>query len=176
MGGKAYNLSQIARKGFPVPEGFCITTKAYDYFMNFLNISGEDRNKEYRIRNGSMPPLLAEVIYNAYHRYLNSTLCAVRSSSPFEDLKSASFAGQYESFLSVGEDTLLHAIKGCWASLWSQKAVEYRKNKGIENENCRMAILLLEMIPAQAAGVLFTEDDMTIEGIWGLGIYWWEEG
>jgi pyruvate,water dikinase len=170
VGGKAFNVSKLSKKGFPVPEGFCVTTRAYEYFMDFNSISEEDEEVCDKIRNGLMPPLLTEYICHAYGEYLKGKPCAVRSSSPFEDLKSASFAGQYESFLNVkGEKALLDAVKGCWASLWGRPAVEYRKKVGIGDENARMAVLIQEMYPARAAGVLFTEEQMIIEASWGLG-------
>jgi len=169
VGGKAFNISRLVRKGFPVPEGFCITTKAYDYFMYLNSISEKDEEISDKIREGMIPPLLAEAICDAYHMHLHNNPCAVRSSSPFEDLKSASFAGQYRSFLNIkGEDALLDAVKECWASLWSRPAVEYRKKMGI-SENLKMAVLVQEMLPATASGVLFTEDNMVLEAVWGLG-------
>lgn len=170
VGGKALNISELARKGFPVPEGFCVTTKAYDYFMDFNSITAEDKEISEKIRKAVLPPLLAEIIWDAYHTYLHDKPCAVRSSSPAEDLKNASFAGQYRSFLNVtGEDALLDAVKECWASLWSRTAREYRKKMGIEEEDIKMAVLVQEMLPAEASGVLFTEDTMIIEAVWGLG-------
>ncbi len=170
VGGKAFNISRLARKGFRVPEGFCITTRAYDYFMDFNNILGEDREISNKIREGVMPLPLAEIICNAYHMYLKSRSCAVRSSSPHEDLKNASFAGQYKSFLNVeGENALLEAVKECWASLWSPSAIEYRKKMEIGDEDIEMAILIQEMCLSKASGVLFTEEKMVIEAVWGLG-------
>ena len=170
VGGKALNILQLSRKGFLVPEGFCITTKAYDCFMEFNSISEDDAGIFDRIRKGIIPPVLAEEICNAYHMYLNGSPCAVRSSSPLEDMESASFAGQYKSFLNVrNEDAFLDAVRECWASLWGQPAVEYRKSKGIEKENIKMAVLVEEMIPATVSGVLFTEDQMILEAVWGLG-------
>lgn len=170
VGGKAFNISQLARKGIAVPEGFCITTKAYECFMDFNDISEKDEDIGEKIRDGLMPLMLAEIIRDVYYKCLNGNPCAVRSSSPFEDLKSASFAGQYESFLNIrGEDALSDAVKKCWASLWSPPAVEYRKKMGIESETIGMAVLVQEMIPATASGVLFTEDQITVEAVWGLG-------
>lgn len=170
VGGKASNISELARKGFPVPEGFCVTTKAYDYFMDFNSITAEDKEISEKIRKAVLPPLLAEIIWDAYHTYLHDKSCAVRSSSPAEDLKNASFAGQYRSFLNVtGEDALLDAVKECWASLWSRTAREYRKKMGIGEEDIKMAVLVQEMLPAEASGVLFTEDQMIIETVWGIG-------
>ena len=169
VGGKAFNISQMVREKIPVPEGFCITVKAYDYFMDFNNITGVREEIGDEIRKGVIPPDLAEVIVDAHRTHLSGNLCAVRSSSPLEDLKSASFAGQYKSFLNVsGENELLNAVKECWASLWSQRAVEYRKKMGIKKD-VTMAVLIQEMVPAEASGVLFTGDQMIIEGVWGLG-------
>lgn len=170
VGGKALNISQMSRKGFVVPEGFCITTKAYDFFIEFNSISEEDTETGDEIRKGVIPPLLEEIIRNAYTQYIGGKPCAVRSSSPAEDLKSASFAGQYKSFLNVqGEDALLDAVKECWASLWNQSVIEYRKKMGIGDEGIGMAVLVQEMYPATASGVLFTEDRMMVEAVWGLG-------
>ncbi len=166
VGGKAFNLSKMARKGIPVPRGFCITTEVYDYFIDFNNISGEESSD--KIREGLMPACLRDIITNAYEKYLNGRACAVRSSSPFEDLKSASFAGQYKSFLNVKGETLPDAVKECWASAWSRPAAEYRKKMGIDGK-VAMAVLVQEMVPAEASGVLFTEDDMVVEAVWGLG-------
>ncbi len=169
VGGKAFNISQMVREKIPVPEGFCITVRAYDYFMDFNNITGVREEIGKKIRKGVMPPDLAEVIVDAYRIHLGGNPCAVRSSSPLEDLKSASFAGQYKSFLNIiGENELLDAVKECWASLWSQRAVEYRKKMGIKKD-VTMAVLIQEMVPAEASGVLFTGDQMIIEGVWGLG-------
>ncbi|MBU7044919.1 MAG: hypothetical protein HXS54_00665 [Theionarchaea archaeon] len=169
VGGKALNISRLSRKGLVVPQGFCITTKAYDFFIEFNSISEDDAEICDRIRKGVIPPVLAEAICNAYHTYLDGSPCAVRSSSPLEDLESASFAGQYESFLNIkGEDALLEAVKECWASLWGQSVVEYRKRMGI-SENTKMAVLVQEMVSATASGVLFTEDQMILEAVWGLG-------
>lgn len=170
VGGKAYNISQLARNGFSVPRGFCVTTKAYQYFMDFNSISEEDEKTSDSIKRGLMPPQLAEIIRDTYHTYLDGSSCAVRSSSPFEDIKSASFAGQYESFLNVqGADALLDAVKECWASLWGRSVIEYRKKMGIRNNGIKMAVLVQEMVPATASGVLFTEDQVVVEAVWGLG-------
>lgn len=169
VGGKALNISRLAREGFTVPEGFCVTTEAYDYFINFNSISEKDEDISDRIRKGLIPQPLSEAIQGAYYTYLSGKPCAVRSSSPFEDLKSASFAGQYKSLLNVEGDALLDAVKECWASLWSLSAVEYRKKIGIGNENIKMAVLVQEIVPAAASGVLFTEDNIVVEAVWGLG-------
>jgi phosphohistidine swiveling domain-containing protein len=168
VGGKAFDISKMAAAGFPVPRGFCITTRAYDYFIDF-NSMEEDEKSSKEIQHGTVPPRLEEAILKAYKEYLDTCPCVVRSSSPFEDSKSASFAGQYKSFLNIeGEKALLDAVTACWASLWDRSAAEYRKKMGI-CEDVKMAILVQEMIPATASGVLFTEDKMIIDAVWGLG-------
>ena len=163
VGGKAFNLSQMANKGVPVPDGFCITTKAYTSFIEYHRIADAEK-----IKSSALPPALEDCIVDAYTTYLHKQPCAVRSSSPAEDLEKASFAGQYKSFLNVcDEKSLLNAVKECWASLWSTPAVEYRKRMGITGE-VSMAVLVQEMVPATASGVLFTEGHFVIEGVWGL--------
>ena len=163
VGGKAFNISRMARAGFSVPEGFCITTKAYDLYITFNQISKGITSD--RIREGVMPPLVSEAIQK--HLDIKGPF-AVRSSSTVEDLKSASSAGQYTSVLNVTRSVLLDAVKECWASLWSSPAVGYRKRMGI-HDNIKMAVLVQEMVPATVSGVLFTGDTMTVEAVWGLG-------
>ncbi len=170
VGGKGANISRLVRAGFTTPGGFCITTTAYDYFCDFNNISTKDGDISAKIRAGTMPPPLAENISAAHERYLEGKPCAVRSSSPQEDLAQASFAGQYTSLLNVvGEEALLDAVKECWTSLWNPAVVSYREKMGIDSQNARMAVLVQEMCPAQVAGVLFTEEQMMVEAVWGLG-------
>lgn len=174
VGGKALNLMKLLQSGFPVPAGFCITTKAFDYFMDFNSIfRTEDENEEEmynKIMDSLMPPSLVEVITDAYHLYLDGKPCAVRSSSPSEDDTYASFAGQFETSLNVpDEDSLIVAIKKCWASLWKENAVKYRERMDKKRIRLSMAVLVQEMIPAQVSGVAFTGENVIIETVWGLG-------
>ncbi|MBU7018244.1 MAG: hypothetical protein HXS44_12110 [Theionarchaea archaeon] len=163
VGGKAFALSQLVKKGFAVPEGFCITTQAFDYFMDYNNIS-LDKDADKVIR-GVVPPLLKKILLNAFKKIKSN--CAVRSSSPLEDLKSTSSAGQYKSVLNVTEDGFLDAVREVWASLWESRAVEYRRKMGI-SDHIKMAVLVQEMVPAEASGVLFIEDTLVIEAVYGL--------
>lgn len=163
VGGKTFNIFKLIRNNINTPKGFCITTKALEYYMDFNNITPENAHK---ITEGEMPPDLKQTIQNAYHTYIDGT-CAVRSSGTAEDLQKASFAGQYQTVLNVGYDTLCDAVKECWASLWSIPAVEYRKHMKIHNAS--MAVLVQDMIPATCSGVLFTGDTITIEAVYGLG-------
>jgi phosphoenolpyruvate synthase/pyruvate phosphate dikinase len=166
VGGKAFNISKMARNGFCIPHGVCITAKAYEYFMDFNEITPEGTKTAEKIQNGIMPPVVKDAIVNAYHKIGGPV--AVRSSSPVEDLEKASFAGQYTSILHIQEDTIIEAVKKCWASLWSTRAVEYRKIHNM-TEPVVMAVLIQEMVPVTASGVMFTGDATTIEAVWGLG-------
>lgn len=155
VGGKGLNLGRTARAGLPVPPGFVVTTEAY-------------RQRE--------EASVAKAVLAAY-RELGGGLVAVRSSATAEDLEGLSFAGQQETFLNVtGETALLEAVRGCQASLFTERAVAYRRAQGIPDEAVAMAVVVQRMVPAEAAGVLFTEDPtdlgagrMLAEGAWGLG-------
>ena len=98
----------------------------------------------------------------------------MRSSATAEDLAEASFAGQQDTFLNVTPDELLEALKACWASLWSERAIAYRETQGITNEGLAMAVVIQEMCEADVSGVLFTvspfsADVSIVESNWGLG-------
>src|SRR5207245_5811743 len=102
---------------------------------------------------------------------------AVRSSATAEDLPGMSFAGQQESYLNVrGADCVLEAVKSCWASLWTARAIGYRARHGIAPDEVSLAVVVQELVPADAAGVLFTANPLTrvrdrvmINAAWGLG-------
>ena len=116
LGGKGASLVRLMAAGLPVPDGFCVTTAAHRAFIVV----------------GRMPEQVAEEVIAAYHR-LGSPAVAVRSSATAEDLPDASFAGQQDSFLNVtGDDELLDAGCRCWASLGNQRAVVYRRERGID--------------------------------------------
>ncbi len=163
VGGKAANLGELIRAGFDVPPGFVLTTEAY----------------RRRGPGGELPPDLAAEVVEAYHALVGDTGAgvAVRSSATAEDLAEASFAGQQETFLAVvGEDALLEAVRGCWASLHSERAVAYRREHGVEELGLGMGVVVQLMIPAESAGVMFTAnptnghtDQVVITASWGLG-------
>lgn len=102
---------------------------------------------------------------------------AVRSSATAEDLPGMSFAGQQETYLNIcGADAVLEAVKKCWASLWTGRAIAYRTRQGISSETVAIAIVVQQMIQADAAGILFTADPVSgmrdrvvISAAWGLG-------
>lgn len=120
-GGKGANLGELVRAGFDVPDGFVVTTAAYDAFVARLGGDLSDRSPAERAElfaSAELPEGLAEAVGQAYSR-LGSPPVAVRSSATAEDLPEASFAGQQDTFLNVsGSQALLEAIRQCWASLW----------------------------------------------------------
>jgi len=154
VGGKGLNLGRLYRANLPVPPGFVITTEAY------------------RRRNDSA----VESAIVAAYRQLGGVV-AVRSSATAEDLQSASFAGQQETILGVEGDTaVLAAVRTCWASLFTERAVAYRRANGIPDETLSMAVIVQRLVDAEVAGVLFTRDPadptaehLLIEASWGLG-------
>ena len=153
VGGKARNLGRLAKHGFPVPPGFVITTEAY-------------RRRD--------DPEVAAAITAAYDRFGGRV--AVRSSATVEDLDEASFAGQQESILGVtGREAVLQAVRHCWDSLHSERAVAYRRASAVDHDGLSMAVIVQRLVEADVAGVLFTRDPagdsnrVVVEAAWGLG-------
>ncbi len=188
-GGKGANLGEMLTLGLPVPNGFCITTQAYaeqisawrlgDLLSPLIDQQRWDAAGSEAANAFSSRPLLeplAREILEAYHR-LGAPAVAVRSSATAEDLAEASFAGQQETALNVGGDgELFEAVRRCWASLWSPRAIHYRHELGIDHLGVSMALVVQEMVPADAAGVMFTVDPVTrrparmlVEAAAGLG-------
>ena len=168
VGGKGLNLGKLARAGFRVPQGFCVTTDAYLVSVQGLSEQNADNLKDLVLA----PELIAEI--RAAYEKLQTATVAVRSSATAEDLAEASFAGQQDTFLNVTSDELLDALKACWASLWSERAIAYRNTQGISDEGLAMAVVIQEMCEADVSGVLFTvspfsQDVSIIESNWGLG-------
>jgi pyruvate,water dikinase len=124
----------------------------------------------------ALPAELEAAILNAY-QHLAASAVAVRSSATTEDQPGASFAGQHETFLNLGSaPEVFSALKRCWASLWSARALSYRERQQIAHSSARMAVIVQQMVPASASGVLFTcdpvtgrRDEMIINASWGLG-------
>ncbi|GAA0937214.1 PEP/pyruvate-binding domain-containing protein [Actinocorallia libanotica] len=160
-GGKAAGLGELIAAGERVPAGFCVTTEAHEA------VRGSPEDGPARLR--------AEIV-GAYER-LGAGPVAVRSSATAEDLPEASFAGQQESFLDVrGADAVVDAVRRCWDSLWTERAIAYREANGIGHASVRMAVVVQRMIHPRAAGVLFTanpvtgcRDEMTVDAARGPG-------
>ncbi len=195
-GGKGVNLSRMARAGFPVPPGFLITISAYQAFVQANGLQAQivaiatDKTKTVEeasvairalFKQGRIPSEVASPIQLAYAELMgiigHASPVAVRSSATAEDLPDASFAGQQESYLNVrGEQALLEAVKRCWSSLWTARALDYRARQGIDPSNVSLAVVVQAMVPAEAAGILFTanpmsgaRDEIVLDAAWGLG-------
>jgi pyruvate,water dikinase len=183
-GGKGAGLNRLIRGGFPVPPGFVISTQAYVEFVEANHLTqtiaaGDAAQLQDRFDAGDIPEDLAESIYAAYRQLSDNghIPVAVRSSATAEDLVEASFAGQQDTFLNVaGETSLWRSIRRCWASLWNERAKVYRAQHAIDSSDVSIAVVVQQMVRADAAGVLFTVDpvsqaecDVVINATWGLG-------
>ncbi|MEZ4638918.1 MAG: PEP/pyruvate-binding domain-containing protein [Caldilineaceae bacterium] len=192
-GGKGANLGALTQSDFPVPPGFVITTEAYRRFADqnqlrphIMTPASDDATQleaasaqiRRRFEEATIPTDLADGITAAYHRLIqDNTAVAVRSSATAEDLPGASFAGQQETVLNVrGDAALLDAVKVCWASLWTARAMSYRQRQGIAPDAVAMAVVVQVMAPADVSGVLFTanpnsgeRDEIIIDASYGLG-------
>ncbi|WP_326628255.1 PEP-utilizing enzyme [Nonomuraea fuscirosea] len=181
-GGKGASLARLTRAGLPVPGGFHVTTAAYRAFVagfqdEILRAAAADP--------GSIPALFAahEVpgpiageILRAYEALGRDVPVAVRSSATAEDLPDMSFAGQQDTYLNIRGDALLDAVRRCWASLWNPRAIAYRDTNGVPHDDVALAVVVQELVDADAAGVMFTadpvtgaRDDTVINASWGLG-------
>ncbi|MGR6964568.1 PEP/pyruvate-binding domain-containing protein [Geodermatophilus sp. URMC 61] len=172
-GGKAANLGELIGAGFPVPDGFCVTTGAYAELAAAAGLADLldgpalpaaelARAARERILATPMPPSVAGAVADAYAGLGESVPVAVRSSATAEDLPFASFAGQQDTYLDVvGEDDVLDAVHRCWASLWTERAVVYRERNGIDSAGTRLAVVVQRMVDAAVAGVMFTVNPVT---------------
>lgn len=164
VGGKGLNLGLLVEAGFSVPDGFCVTTDAYKHAI------GQTNNPAI----ASISQDMADEILSAYSQ-LGSGKVAVRSSATAEDLPDASFAGQQDTFLNIqGNENLLEAIKDCWASLRSERAIAYRSEREIDDSLVSMSVVIQKMLQPDSSGVMFSvspadEKSLMIESSWGLG-------
>lgn len=182
VGGKGAHLGGLSRiDGIRVPNGFCVTTDAFrrimaeappiDDLLDQLSRSDPDdreaiRTLSARIRRTiegiAIPGDLAAAITRALARLGEQAAYAVRSSATAEDLPTASFAGQQDTYLNVvGPTAILQHISRCWASLFTERAVTYRRRNGIDHRTVHMAVVVQRMAFPQAAGILFTADPVT---------------
>ncbi|MFC6094200.1 rifamycin-inactivating phosphotransferase [Saccharothrix lopnurensis] len=197
VGGKGAHLGELSRiEGIRVPAGFCVTTDAFrevvrgapsidDRLDRLSRLDPDDREA---IRTGSaevrriieaaaVPDDVAAAITGAPARFGDRTAWAVRSSATAEDLPTASFAGQQDTYLNVvGPAEVLRHVSRCWASLFTERAVAYRLRDGFDHRAVHMAVVVQRMVFPDAAGVLFTADPVTsnrevasVEATFGLG-------
>ncbi|MEV0307139.1 PEP/pyruvate-binding domain-containing protein [Nonomuraea fuscirosea] len=164
VGGKAANLGELTRAGLPVPPGWVLTTEAYRQVALDLETSGEDLAARARrhLLQAPVPDDVREEILKAYATLGDDVPVAVRSSATAEDLPFASFAGQQDTFLNVvGGAAVVDAVRRCWASLWTDRAVAYRESNGIDHAAVRLAVVVQAMVDARVAGVMFTANPVT---------------
>ncbi|MEL4503476.1 PEP/pyruvate-binding domain-containing protein [Luteococcus sp. H138] len=184
VGGKGANLSELLRAGFPVPNGFVVTTDAYRHYLAANDLAGPlqeklatgDEEGIAELFRAPLPQDLADELTDAW-RKLGAGPVAVRSSSTAEDLTEASFAGQQDSYLNVhGEFELCDAVRRCFASLWNERAIGYRTRHGVAQGGVSLAVVVQLMAEAEVAGVMFTvnpvngrRDETLITATYGLG-------
>ncbi|MFE3449063.1 PEP/pyruvate-binding domain-containing protein [Nonomuraea sp. NPDC059194] len=180
-GGKGASLARLARAGLPVPAGFHVTTDAYREFVAPFHDRILDALDEPSVIAGlfaehEMPRESAEAIREAYEALGDDVPVAVRSSATAEDLPDMSFAGQQDTYLDIRGDALLDAVKRCWASLWTERAIAYRARNDVPHDQVALAVVVQELVAADAAGVVFTanpvtgaRDEIVVNAAWGLG-------
>ncbi|WP_329425347.1 PEP-utilizing enzyme [Streptosporangium sp. NBC_01495] len=175
VGGKAANLGVLTSAGLPVPPGLCVTTEAYrrvteraglqDVLAALATTAAGDvpalnalaAKARELVLAAPVPDDIAGVVRNS-----STGPVAVRSSATAEDLPHASFAGQQDTYLNViGADAVLDAVRRCWASLWTDRAVAYRAANGIDHGAVRLAVVIQEMVQSEVAGVMFTANPVT---------------
>ncbi|WP_440946734.1 PEP/pyruvate-binding domain-containing protein [Methanosarcina sp. T3] len=197
VGGKGANLGELYRvPEIEVPPGFCITTDAFDDFVNtsqeyqnllhsLMLITGESRVElqtigerlRSHLESLEMPAPIQDEILQAWQISGSHYAYAVRSSATAEDLPGASFAGQQDTFLNVqGKANLLYSIKKCWASLFSDRAIIYRSRNGFPHDKVKLAVVVQRMIFPEVSGIMFTADPVTgnrkivsVDASFGLG-------
>jgi len=195
VGGKGANLGEMTNAQIPVPPGFIVTSGAYFDFLQqtklidkirqpleSLDINDSKKLQEAAaqvrqlISQAAMPPEIAEEIKQAY-RKMGRGLVAVRSSATAEDLPEASFAGQQRTFLNVqGEEEVVVAVQGCWASLFEARAIFYRVQQNYDHFKVGIAVPVQRMVQSEVSGVMFTlepvssdQSKIVIEAVLGLG-------
>lgn len=192
VGGKGANLGEMF-KHFPIPDGFCITVNGYKHFMDEKLIGAhihgmldkldvedsENLDKTSKvirdlILGRKFPDDLKKEILSNYKKLKNKKV-AVRSSATAEDLPTASFAGQQDTYLNIeGEAKLIDAVQRCWASLFTSRAIYYREKNNFKHRDVLISVVIQEMVDAKFAGVMFTIDPVNkkhilIEIVKGLG-------
>ena len=201
VGGKNAHLGEALKIGLPIPAGFAITTRAYADFLAHNDLVDEINKRKMDIDpqapltvqqvsvdiqaliiGAEMPPILSAAIRDAYAQ-MQATAgdapvrVSMRSSAIGEDSE-LSFAGQYLTILNVPEDQLISAYQKILASLYTPRAISYRLNKGIRDEDIAMSVVCLQMVDAVASGVMYShhpfnirDDNLLISAVWGLGPY-----
>jgi pyruvate,water dikinase len=201
VGGKNAGLGEMMRAGISVPPGFAVTTEGYLDFIaeagirsrifkilsdldpgDITSINAASTEIQGLIMTPSISGKILESIERGYSRLNRKCVAdavpvAVRSSATGEDLPTASFAGQHDTYLWVNDpERVVESVHRCWASLFTSRAIDYRIKKGFTHEKVLMSVGVQKMVNSRAAGVLFTlnptngdPSKVVIEGNWGLG-------
>jgi phosphoenolpyruvate synthase/pyruvate phosphate dikinase len=197
VGGKGLNLRELSKiQGIQVPEGFCVTTEAYQKAikqnetlqslldqLSRLNAGDRDliaeisRKIRQIIMEAEIPSDVVKAVAHYHTQYGDKHAYAVRSSATAEDLPHASFAGQHDTYLNiVGVEAILEHLRKCWASLFTDRAVIYRMQNGFDHSQVYLSVIVQRMVLPQASGILFTADPITsnrkllsIDAGFGLG-------
>lgn len=200
LGGKCAALIAMTRAGAPVPPGFVVTMDAFEALLDRGGLrravdaalaglvadpgAVAARGAEIRrmVTDQPVPSPVASAVTAAYEELCRAVGCpdvavAVRSSAEVEDLTEASCAGQHDTFLWIrGADAVLEAVRRCWASLWTGRAIIYRVARGLPQRGLRMAVAVQQMVDARTSGVAVTVNPadgdpskIRVEAIWGLG-------
>jgi pyruvate,water dikinase len=196
VGGKAASLGELARAGVAVPPGFAVTTEAFTAAMAAIDADGalragiearpaDDAAQVARVAarfrgvvaEAPLPSAVAAAVEAGYAGLGGASDVAVRSSATVEDSAEASFAGLQDTYLGVsGAASVLDHVRRCWASMYNDESVAYRRRLGLPEAGVAMAVVVQRMVAPRAAGVMFTRSPVTgdrsvvaIEGTWGLG-------
>ena len=192
-GGKGANLSLLTQRGFPVPPGFIVTAPVYREFITGANdllrrvaalpfddstaVHTTSEALQAELARLPLPSGAVPEIEQQLAQFPEGTAFSVRSSSTMEDLASAAFAGQHETFLNVvGASDVLDRVRGCFISLWAGRAIAYRHQLGFDHSLAAMAVVVQQMVPSESAGVGFSLNpvngqlsEMVINANFGLG-------
>ncbi|MCX4246157.1 phosphoenolpyruvate synthase [Paraliomyxa miuraensis] len=196
VGGKGVNLGILAAAGLPVPSGFCATTAAFDRFMaqdpglsglldalerldpdDVQGVREHAGRLRTHLRGLPVPTEVRDAVQLAWQRAGSEHAYAVRSSATLEDLPQASFAGQQDTYLQIrGGEAIVERMRDCWASLFTDRAVLYRRQHGFPSRAARLAVVVQRMVAPDVSGILFTADPVTghrgvcsIDASYGLG-------
>lgn len=186
VGGKGANLGEMTQMGLDVPPGFCVTSSAYNYFVNYTNLNEivklllerldvdnsdsltmVSEKLQAKLNESKIPEDLEKEIIDAYREFskrygLVDPHVAVRSSATAEDLPDASFAGQQDTYLHIsGEEELLKHIRRCWASLWTARAIYYREKQDFDHFDVALSVVVQKMVNTEKSGVMFTANPIS---------------
>jgi pyruvate,water dikinase len=195
VGGKCASLGELMRAGMKVPPGFAVTTAAHRRFLEEHDLARRERELlagvDYEqmsavaeasralrelVETCPVPGEVEDEIRRAYGS-MEGRPVAVRSSAIAEDMSTASFAGQLQTYLWIeGEDAVVEHVRRCWSGFFTPEALSYRRNLGIGEEEALMSVGVQRMVHARSAGVMFTlnpingdRSKIAIESTWGLG-------